>query len=126
MFSEKSVLVVDDDSGVRESLKLFIEDQIGAIVLMAENGQEALEILQQEPCHLVITDLQMPIMTGLDLTAQIRADPALAPIPVFMLTGRLDSQIRSLAEQAGVTEFFEKPFDLEALMTSIKRILQIV
>ena len=68
-----TILVIDDEAGIRESIGAYLEDS-GYLTLEAENGQVGIELLKQEKPDLVLTDLQMPVMGGLQILAAMSAD----------------------------------------------------
>lgn len=82
------VLVVDDDRGVRESLVQLFRDE-GYDVHAAANGREALDCMQRVRPAIVILDLMMPVMTGWELYARMKSDPALASIPICILSASI-------------------------------------
>lgn len=85
----------------------------------AWNGQEALQRAQQEPCHLVITDLHMPEMDGIGLAAAMRKVKGSESVPVIMLTGYRDAEYVVKAKKAGVSHYIGKPFDILTLRQKI-------
>ena len=81
----KKILVVDDDFLIRKWFVLLLKQSAGceAEVLQAENGQQALELLREQPVDLVITDIKMPVMDGIGLIRQLRAQPESPQIVVL-------------------------------------------
>jgi chemotaxis protein histidine kinase CheA/CheY-like chemotaxis protein len=117
-----SVLVVDDSLSVRRSLSQLLEDA-GYEVRTAKDGQDALTSLRTTLPDLVLTDLEMPNMNGLELTAQLRARPDTARVPVVMITSRSMDKHRQLAIQAGVDEYVTKPYTDDRLLDAVAAIL---
>jgi two-component system response regulator HydG len=115
------VLVVDDEEVTRVGLhRLLTED--GYRVRTAEDGEEALEIAHEEPPDVVLTDLKMPGMDGVELVGKLRAlDPDL---PVIVVTAFGDIRNAVEAMRAGAANFLTKPVDFDALTVSIERALQ--
>lgn len=110
---EECVLVVDDEEGIRETLVEVIE-MIGCSAISASDGAEALKMLaKRRPC-LVILDLLMPVMTGMELLEAMRKDPALATIPVLISTSAPHRA------PAGVP-VLTKPFEIESIWGWIRR-----
>lgn len=108
-----SVVVVEDDEDVREGIEALLRRR-GIRVVAAANGREALEVIGRDgPPSLVILDLMMPEMNGWALRANLLADPALAGIPVVVMSGIADAQHHGRALQA--VEVLTKPFALERL-----------
>ena len=118
----KSVLVVDDEVHIRNVLALKLK-QAGYDVLMAKNGAEGLEIAQAQRPSIIVTDCQMPRMTGLELIKHLAADPATSNIPIIMLTSR-EFEIGP-AETAGtaVQRVVGKPFSPKSIIAAIAQIL---
>ena len=108
------VLVVDDDGVTRKFLQFLLRSQ-GFGVRAAADGIEALELLAREEVDLVITDLNMPRLDGLELIRRIRAHPAAAGIPVILLTTEGDEESRRQGVEAGASEYLVKPVSGEQL-----------
>jgi len=106
------ILVVDDDATARRALERFLS-QVGHTVTVAADGNEALLALASEHPQVVLTDIYMPGMSGLDLQAKIRdLDPA---VTVLVMTGKDDMQTTVRAMQQGAYDYLTKPLDLERL-----------
>jgi CheY-like chemotaxis protein len=104
----RTVLVVDDSDTIRRMLRWVLQP-VGVRVLEAANGALALGILEREPVDLVVADLNMPVMDGIELTRSVRALPALAEIPIVMLTTeRRDIDVQA-ALKAGANAYLTKP-----------------
>ncbi len=117
------VLVVDDSLSVRRALQQLFEDN-GFRVRIARDGLEALDQLKSRVPALVVVDLEMPRMNGLDLTAYLRSQDTTRGLPVVMVTSRTAETHRRLAIQAGVDEMMTKPFGDEALLNIALRLLE--
>lgn len=114
------VLAVDDS---RAMLNFYssILSETGIGLATACNGKDALDLLLAgDEYHLVITDMNMPVMDGIELTRQMRSQPALAGIPVVMVTTESGHSQEGLARKAGVTAFLRKPFSAEKLRKMIE------
>jgi two-component system response regulator AtoC len=115
------VLVVDDERKMRRVLQILLE-QMGLESVAAETGEEALEHFDDEKIDLVLTDLKLPGMSGVDLLARIRAqDPDL---PVVVLTAHGTVQTAVAAMKNGAFDYILKPFDVEAIELVIRRALE--
>ncbi len=114
------ILVVEDDDDMRENLFRIL---IGAgyEVHVATNGTEAISVLKSHPCHLVLTDLIMPSMGGLDLLTEIRRQKW--DLPVVFLTAFGDRATFMKATEMGAVDFVTKPFKADSLLGLIQRIL---
>ncbi|WP_240953908.1 response regulator [Sphingomonas sp. G-3-2-10] len=120
----RRILIVEDDVRNVYSLTNILEPR-GAKVAIARNGQEALEALANaadtpEAIDLVLMDVMMPVMDGLDATRRIRLDPRLSKLPVIMLTAKAmpDDQERCLA--AGANDYMAKPLDVDKLLSLVR------
>jgi two-component system, chemotaxis family, chemotaxis protein CheY len=116
-------LVVDDSSTMRRIIKNALKANGHAEVIEAENGEGAMTQLQAGPVDLVITDWNMPGMSGLELVAAIRGSEALRQVPVLMITTVAEKDEILKAMQTGVTNYLVKPFDPAALQRKIDQIL---
>ena len=118
------ILAVDDMSTMRRIVKNIMKQLGFANVEEAENGQEALDKLRAESFGFVISDWNMPVMTGIDLLRAIRADDKLKAIPVLMLTAEAQKQNLVEAIQAGVSNYIVKPFTAEVLQEKMNKIFK--
>jgi two-component system chemotaxis sensor kinase CheA len=117
------VLVVDDAMIVREMERSILE-QAGYQVVIAKDGVEALAALVDHPCDLVVTDIDMPRMNGLQLTAEIRRLPRTAQLPVILLTSHADDETRRKGLEAGADGYVVKAgFDQFALLEHVQKAL---
>lgn len=115
------VLLVDDDRGLRELLAEYLTGN-GCAVALAGNGEEALEqIRQDETLNLVVLDIMMPGLSGLEVLPAIRARTR---IPVIMLTGRGDDIDRILGLEMGADDYLPKPCNPRELLARIKAVLR--
>ena len=116
------VLVVDD-SAVNRAVARRILELSGARVTLACDGQEAIDRLLAKPgaFDVVLMDVQMPVLDGLEATRRIRLEPALAGLPVIALTAGALSSAHEHALAAGMNDFITKPFEVETLLASILR-----
>ncbi len=115
--AESVVHVIDDDEAMRQSLE-FLLDTAGLSPLSYESAPQFLEALDSVPAGVVVTDIRMPEMTGLELVRRLKARGA--PHPVIMITGHGDVPLAVEAMKAGVVDFLEKPFDDESLLSAIR------
>lgn len=104
------VLLVDDSLSVRKVVAQMLR-KAGHQVVTAADGQEALELLQQQPFQAVVTDLEMPRMSGFELLEEVRRRPNLAHLPIAVLTTRASAKHRDLATQLGANAYLTKPAD---------------
>jgi two-component system chemotaxis response regulator CheY len=118
------ILVVDDMSTMRRIVKNIMKQLGFANVEEAENGQEALGKLRADTFGFVISDWNMPIMTGIDLLRAIRADDKLKATPVLMVTAEAQKENLIEAIQAGVSNYIVKPFTAEVLQEKMNKIFK--
>jgi DNA-binding response OmpR family regulator len=114
----KPVLIVEDDDDAREALAAFLEGE-GYQVLEAHDGREALDRLRLSPVCLVLLDLMMPVMNGWAFRAEQLRDPALASVPVVVVTA--DTTAVSRVGALGVAACMTKPLDLDRLLDVVGR-----
>ena len=120
----KKVLLVDDSKSAREALSLVLQSQKLQCVEV-ENGLEALEWLDTHQADLIISDNQMPVLTGLDFIEQIQQHqkPANEP-PVILLSGHLKEADKQRAQQAGVFAILDKPCNFSEFVSMVHLALQ--
>jgi CheY-like chemotaxis protein len=94
----------------------------GFEVIEANDGREALECVSKYRPHLVVTDLMMPVMDGVELIEKLRADPATADLPVVAITADATEQAEQRAREAGAVDFITKPIDLPTLLDRLRSI----
>jgi len=115
------ILVVDDCRMTRHLLSMYLRGA-GYDVIVAENGLEALEKLGEESFAVVITDLNMPQMDGIEFTRSLKANPSFQEIPVIMLTTQCEDRERKSGLDAGVSTFLTKPITRDALIQEVHRL----
>lgn len=116
------VLVVDDAWSVRRSMQQLLEDA-GYDVATAADGFEALERLRAKIPDLVLTDLEMPNLNGLELTRRMQEIPLWAAIPVVMITSRTSSKHREEGHKAGVDVYLTKPYQDAELLAQVRNLM---
>nr|WP_151702677.1 chemotaxis response regulator CheY [Nitrincola alkalilacustris] len=124
MKKDIKILVVDDFSTMRRIIKNLLRDLGFTNVDEADDGKTALPILQQGRIDFLITDWNMPGMTGIDLLKAVRADPNLSHIPVLMVTAEAKKEQIIAAAQAGVNGYVIKPFTAVVLKEKIEKIFE--
>jgi chemosensory pili system protein ChpA (sensor histidine kinase/response regulator) len=119
---ERVVVVADDSISVRKFVGRMLEKN-GYRVILASDGLEAAELIAQHGCHLVITDLEMPRMTGYELMVQLRQSPSTRRIPVMVVTSRAGAKHRDRAMKEGAVAFLTKPVQEDQLTDAIERLI---
>jgi len=117
------VLVVDDEAHIVQVVALKLRNA-GLEVETASDGEEALAALRREWFDLVVTDLQMPVMSGIELARAMAADQALARIPVLMLTARGHLLREGEADSANIARVVHKPFSPRGLLADVMELLE--
>ncbi len=117
----RTALVVDDSLSARRALAEFVTD-LGFEVFTAGDGLEAVAVLEQHIPDILLVDLEMPRMNGLELTAHIRSRDATKHVPVIMITSRSTEKHRQNADQAGVNMYLVKPFSEDELATHVEQL----
>jgi chemosensory pili system protein ChpA (sensor histidine kinase/response regulator) len=118
-----TALVVDDSLSARRALAQVLSDA-GYEVRTARDGLEAVEVIEVRAPDILLVDMEMPRMNGIELTAHIRSRRATARIPVIMVTSRSTSKHRQQAEAAGVDLYLTKPFAEDQLLDHVQTLLR--
>ena len=125
MGGKRRILVVDDEEINREMLGMILSDDYE--VLYAEDGEEALEVCaeQKESLSLVLLDLMMPVISGMEVLKRMKSDPDLRVIPVIVVTADQEAEIRSLGE--GAIDFIPKPYpQKDVILARVRRIIELI
>ena len=116
------ILVVDDFSTMRRIVKNILRQLNFVNIIESDDGSTALEVLQREKIDLVISDWNMPKMTGLELLKVLKADDALKHIPFLMVTAEAQQENIIEAVKSGVSNYIVKPYTAETLSQKINQI----
>ena len=119
---ERLIVVADDSISVRKFVGRMLEKN-GYRVKLAADGMEAAELVTQHGCHLVITDLEMPRMTGYELMVQLRQSPTTRRIPVMVVTSRAGAKHRDRAMKEGAAAFLTKPVQEDQLIAAVEQLM---
>lgn len=119
---DMEVLIVDDASAMRRIVRGLLKELGFKNMREADNGQTALDELKKKPADFVVSDWNMPVMTGIDLLRAIRADEALKTTPVLMVTAEAKQENIVEAVQAGVSNYIVKPFNAATLQEKLNKI----
>jgi two-component system chemotaxis response regulator CheY len=118
------ILIVDDFSTMRRIVKNLLADLGFTNTAEAEDGSGALTLLRAEPFDFVVTDWNMPVMTGIELLKAIRADDKLKTMPVLMVTAEAKREQIIEAAQNGVNGYIIKPFTAQTLEEKLGKIFE--
>ena len=116
------ILVVDDSTTMRQMVSFTLVDA-GHDVVEAEDGNKALSAARGKKFDLVITDVNMPGMNGIDLVQSLRALPECKFIPILVLTTEAGAELKQKGKSAGATGWIVKPFNPEVLLETLKKVL---
>ncbi|WP_019539914.1 hybrid sensor histidine kinase/response regulator transcription factor [Proteiniphilum acetatigenes] len=117
-----TILLVDDDVELLRFEEKFLSSHYH--IKTAENGMQALEILREENVSLIVSDIMMPEMDGLELTKRVKLDIEFSHIPVILLTAKVNVESKVQGFETGADAYIDKPFSLEVLMAQIANLLQ--
>lgn len=120
---EKIILIVDDSESIIEVVKFTLENN-GYTVIAAINGKDAMQYLDGRQIDLVLTDLHMPEMNGIELIKEIRKIDHYAGTPILFLTTESQAEKKMEAKEAGATGWIVKPFAPPKLLAAIMKVLR--
>jgi signal transduction histidine kinase/ligand-binding sensor domain-containing protein/DNA-binding response OmpR family regulator len=118
----KKILVVDDNEDILELIEMNLNDQY--LVTTAKNGEEALNIIERVQPHLVVSDVMMPVMDGIELCERIKLNKSTIHIPVILLTARSLETHKTEGISKGADLYITKPFDMDYLKSAISGIFR--
>lgn len=121
----KTVMIADDSSAMRSMLMAIVESVGECKIVEAANGFEALRLLPREPVDLIMTDINMPDINGLELISYLRNNPNYKDIPVFIISTEGSSRDIEKGKLLGANEYVVKPFSAENLKQLIARYLDV-
>lgn len=119
MTARKRILICDDEEGVRESLKLILEDDYA--LSFASTGDEAIEKIKKKPVDLVILDIKMPKMSGLETLKELKS--VSSKMKVIMASGYKSVEAASEAVKNGASDYIVKPFDSKEVLEKVDSII---
>ncbi len=119
----KNILIVDDSESIREVVSFTLENE-GYNVLVGVDGKDALKYLDGSPIDLIITDLHMPEMDGIELIKNVRKMDNYKRIPILFLTTESQASKKMEAKEAGATGWIIKPFVPAKLIAALKKVLR--
>ena len=123
MSAERKLVLVADDNDDILALVTFRLERAGYTVIQARDGQEALRMAGEHRPHLAILDLMMPRLDGYEVTRGIRRDPAIADMPVVLLTARAQEADVARGFDVGADDYIRKPFSPQELLSRVQAIL---
>jgi len=121
--SDKRILVVDDEEHIVELIKFNLEKN-GYKVITADNGRDALEIAKEQHPDLVLLDLMLPGIDGLEVCKEIRKEASISNMPIIMITAKGEELDKILGLELGADDYITKPFSVRELIARSKAILR--
>jgi len=118
--ADTSILVVEDDATLRELLKYNLQKE-GYGVLTAKDGAEALELFNKNAPHLILLDIMLPVMSGIEVCRIVRGK---SQVPIIMLTAKTEEIDRVVGLELGADDYVTKPFSMRELIARIKAVLR--
>jgi two-component system, chemotaxis family, chemotaxis protein CheY len=119
----KTILIVDDSESIREIVSFTLENE-GYDVLVGEDGQDALKHLNKGPIDLILTDLHMPVMNGIEFIKSVRSNSDYKSVPILFLTTESQTAKKMEAKEAGATGWIIKPFVPAKLIEAITKVMR--
>lgn len=117
----KTILTIDDSASIRQMVAMTLS-AAGLDVIEAVNGEDGYDKATSNTVHAVITDLNMPVLNGIEFIRKYRQHPASKGIPIILLTTESDEELKRQAKEAGATGWIVKPFKQDQLLAVIKKV----
>ncbi|GAB6088342.1 response regulator transcription factor [Alkaliphilus crotonatoxidans] len=121
--NQKRILIVDDEEHILELIRFNLEKN-GYEVFVSDNGEDCIQFLKENSVDLVVLDLMLPGIDGLEVCKEIRRIDALEKLPIIMLTARSEETDRILGLELGADDYIPKPFSVRELVARIKAVLR--
>lgn len=118
----KTILTVDDSASMRQMIKMTLSGA-GYQIIEAGDGAQGLAAARAAQVHMVLTDLNMPVMDGVTLVRELRKLPTMTGVPIILVTTESEAEKKAQAKAAGATGWITKPFQPEQLVTLAKKVL---
>ncbi len=120
----KNVLVVEDSKAIRSMMRVSLEEAGGIFAVEAGTGFEALKVLPTRSFDLIITDINMPDINGLELISFVRSNPAYKNIPLIIVSTEKSDADKKRGLALGASSYIVKPFSKQELMTAVTKVLE--
>ena len=120
----RNVLVVEDSKAIRSMIRVALEEAGGFLVAEAGNGFEALKALPMQHLDLIITDINMPDINGLELIGYVKSNPAYSTIPLIIVSTEKSEEDKKRGLSLGASGYVVKPFKKEDLMSAVGKALE--
>lgn len=119
----KTIMTVDDSSSLRQMVAYVLRGG-GYDVIEATDGVDGLAKLRGQEVHLILTDINMPVMNGLEFTRQVRTMPQYKFVPIVLLTTESSADKKQEGKTAGATAWIVKPFNADQLLAVVKKVMR--
>ncbi len=123
MIPKAKILVVDDEKDILDLVGYYLKKE-GFVALFAQTGEEALKKVERENPHLIVLDLMLPTISGLEVAKILKANPEFAEIPIIMLTAKSEETDIIVGLELGADDYITKPFSPKILIARIKAVLR--
>lgn len=123
LMAGNTILVVDDDPLICQNIKGMLDAYVN--VLVANNGRQALELMKQNAVDIVVSDVEMPVMNGIDMSVELSKDELLNYIPILFLSAKSSESDRLLGLLTGAIDYIPKPFSQNELLIKLNNILSL-
>lgn len=117
-----TILLVDDSDAQRQLVRIGLQKE-GYEVMEASSAEAALDMLRKQKISLLISDVNMPGMNGVEMVAKIKSDPGLKFTSIMMLTTESQEALKKQGEEMGVKVWMNKPFQMQDLLTNVQRLV---
>jgi len=117
----KTILTIDDSASIRQMVAITLS-AAGLDVIEAVNGEDGYAKATAQTVHAVITDLNMPVLNGIEFIRKYRQHPSSKGVPIILLTTESDDELKRQAKEAGATGWIVKPFKQDQLLAIVKKV----
>jgi CheY-like chemotaxis protein len=121
--TKKSILLIDDEETIQEVVQVGIEIESGWQVAIASSGAEGIDLAQTQQPDVILLDVMMPEMDGIDTLSQLKSNQKTRAIPVIFLTAKAQAEEKNQFQSLGVVDVITKPFNSMTLASQIAKIL---
>lgn len=121
--NHKSILLIDDEETIREVVQIGIEIESGWQVALAASGTEGIDLAQSQQPDVILLDVMMPEMDGIDTLSHLKGNNKTSSIPVIFLTAKAQAEEKNQFQSLGVVDVITKPFNAMTLASQIAKIL---
>ncbi len=122
--TRKNILLIDDEETIQEVVQLGIQIEVGWQVAVASSGLEGINLAQNQQPDVILLDVMMPDMDGIDTLSQLKTNDKTSAIPVIFLTAKAQAEEKNQFQSLGVVDVITKPFNSMTLASQIAKILE--